>query len=310
MLGAGVVALVLLGAGIVLLGTSKSTPRVSVAHAASVAAAPAAIQPAAASLVLLHISDHGAVRVVNGIVLKGGTLIATTAPISSSASVVVITEAREHINARLVDSDPRTGLGVLQPTKNLPAPPVSSSTASTRTAVALALGESSGAIIRWEHTTVNSLDNPVVVNHVTLGAIRAQNHLDRMPGSILLSPEGNLEAVAVPQLGQHLYLPASLITALVEHMATGLNPTHFALRISAQTVLGKGVRIVAVDPHGPAAGVLFDGDLVVAWNGLPLTCASEFVNALYAENTTQALHLTVVRSGTALQVVVAPVPTS
>ena len=310
MLAAGVVALALLGSGIVLLGTSKTESPVGAASAATVADAPQSIQAAAASLVLLHISEGTTSRVANGVVLEGGALIATTAPMSAAATVVIVTNTLERFNARVLGVDLRSGLRVLQPDTTLPAPPVASVPASSKTAVAVSLGDATGARIRWENATVLSADVPVVVNHITLGALRVPDHLDQIPGSILVSPEGALEAVAVPQLGKHLYLPASLITTLAHHLAKGTNNAHFVLRISAQTLPGKGVRVVGVDPKGPAAGVLFAGDVVVAWESTPLTCTSELVDALYTQDTTQALHLTVARSGTQLQVVVAPVPTS
>ena len=222
----------------------------------------------------------------------------------------MITGTNERLHAAVLANDARSGLGVLRPEVVLPAPPSVGELPPTSTAVALSLGGTSGAPISWERITISSTDVPIVIDHVALGAVRAATHLDQTAGSVLVSSSGTLEAVSTPRLGAHLYLPASLIIDLALRLAQGTPPSHCALRISAQTSSGAGARVIAVDPTGPSAGVLFEGDVVIAIEGSKVHTASELVDALYVQDAAVALHLTVRRHGNELQVLVAPVPTS
>lgn len=310
MLAAGVVALALLGSGMLVFSTESTRPTTAVVAVATVANAPRDLQAAASSLVMLHLSDAEGSRVADGLVLNGGGLIVTTAPLTSTTTVTVITDTQQRLSASVVATDARSGLGILRPASVLADPASMGEVNPTSTALAISLSDARFTQLRWVHTIVSSTDVPVVVDHIALGAVRTVTPLDVTPGSLLVSPGGRLEAVATPRLGPHLYLPASVITRLAEQLAQGAAPMHYVLGILARTNPDNGITVVAVDPAGPSAGLLFAGDVITAIEGTRVQTASELVDALYVHDSSAAEHLTVRRAGHELEVVVDPVPTT
>jgi len=283
----GVAALTLLSAGVFVWSTSSAKSPETLS-ALSVPGAPTQIQPVASSMVPLQITTGSVHTIGSGLVIEDGTIIATTAPLTAQSSVTAMDAHHVRSPATIVRSDAATGLTLLSLPRHLPTATTSaavttSSLASSLAAISVAVIERRGAaVIEWSRATIRSSDNPLVVDHVTLGTLTAPNPLDATAGSCLVASDGTMMGIAAPRLGPHAYLPASLVVALSRQLLEAPTLMHGILRIQGKTSPRGGVEVVTVDQLGPSAGALQPGDVITEVNTTSIRSTSDLVDTLYS----------------------------
>jgi S1-C subfamily serine protease len=290
------------GAAAFVLTSRSSTPSPTLTSATSVATAPRAIQPTAASMVGLRITTAGTPgSEAAGLIVDGGALVVTTAIIPAGSAIEVITQERRSIGASVVATDPIAGVSILRPAASLPTPVVSAAASEGKgsaTEVWVATGAGGASTIAWTSARVMSTDAPVVVDSVGIGTMTdaSSSAASAMPGTALVAPDGSLLGIAAPRLGLHHWLPASMIEELATSMPS--EPTHACLKIEGETARLGGVEVVSVEAASPVAGVLEPGDVIEAIGTTRVRTISELLDDLYAMSPGTSVSLSIDRHGT------------
>ena len=294
---AGIVVLGLIAGGLIV-GLSHDSRHPSGGTVATLADAPLQIQPSAASMVGIQVtSAEGGMTEATGLIVGGGAVVATTLPIPASSAVTIQTEDHRTLSASVLHVDSVTGIALLAPSETLPAPtdaPAATTNRSGVTSIAL-LAAHASPTIRWAPAMVSSTDAPLMVHNVAIGTLRAGSPLSGIAGSALVAADGSLLALAAPNLGAHVYLPATFVESVAVMMMHAPVAHHGTLKIEACTSKNGGAEVVSVDQSGPASGQLAAGDIVTAVGTTHITSVSDLVDALYTFPASNAVTLTVTR---------------
>ena len=307
-----VIAAAALVGGTLALSMSLGSTTATQTASATLASAPQVVQPTAASMVSLRSATSSGSVYGTGLVVEHGAVIATTLPISPGAVVTVTTEDRRTLAASVLGQDARTGLTLLAPSATLPSPTAAPTVATVGTlATVVAVTSNTGTpLIRWASATVRSHDAPMVVGNVALGTFRVGSTLDSVPGSGLIADDGTLLGIAAPNLGTHVYLPATFVELLATMMMASPSPTHGCLKIEGRTSATGGVIVVGVDAGGPAAGTLEAGDVIISVGSTSVRTISELVDTLYTLPAASRVDLVVTRHGATSRVAVKLAPST
>ena len=287
------------GAAAFVLTSRSHPPSPTLTSATSVATAPKVIQPTAASMVSLVIKTPGNVASeAVGLITDNGSLLVTTAVIPSSSSVSVVTDEHSDLTASVVETDSIAGLTFLVPSSSLPSPSVtagSSDPTRAATEVWVTTGADGASTIGWSSTTITDTDAPVVVDTVGIGTMTdaSSSSSTTMAGAALVSPHGDLLAIAAPRLGLHHWLPVWMITKLAAAMPN--EPGHGCLKIKASTAPHGGVDVDSIDADSSSRGSLETGDIITSIDSTKVISISQLLDLLYAMSPGTPVSLTIER---------------
>ena len=290
----------LIGGAAAFVLTSRSHPATPIlTSATAVAGAPKVIQPTAASMVSLLIKTPGSdTSEAAGLVVDGGSMVITTALITSSSTIDVVTTDKRVLTAAVVKTDSIAGLTFLVPSSALPSPSVtagSSDPTRVATEVWMTTDPNGVSTIGWSSTTITATDAPVMVNAVGIGTMvdAASSSSTTMAGAALVSPRGELLAIAAPRLGLHHWLPAWMISQLAAALPS--QPGHGCLKIEASTAGQGGVDVDSIEAGSPSLGTLQAGDVITAIGSTKIVSISQLLDVLYAMSPGTPVSLTVKR---------------
>ena len=290
----------LIGGAAAFVLTSRSHPAApTMTTATSVAAAPRVIQPTAASMVSLVIKTPGSdTSEAAGLVVDGGSMVITTALITSSSTVDVVTTDKRVLQAAVMKTDSIAGLTFLVPSSALPSPSVTTGSSDpTRVATEVWMTTDARGVstIGWSSTTITATDAPVMVHTVGIGTMTdaSSSSSTTMAGAALVSPHGDLLAIAAPRLGLHHWLPVGMISQLAAALPN--QPGHGCLKIEASTAKHGGVDVDSIEAGSPSLGTLKAGDVITAIGSTKIKSISQLLDVLYAMSPGTPVSLTVDR---------------
>ncbi len=352
--GAGTAGIVgaLLATGVVLVGTHLTSwltrPAVSAgAHSGSLSGAleaatttsmpmivgqalgaeVASIEAAVVQVVV--VSNRGIVKADGVVVSKKGYVVVPAASLTAAESVSVVRSDGEELIAKIVGSDPATGIAILHVdesslpdlvmsrAQSLPIPSlmlvaswtnrVGVAVAPLRSAPGVASLGTGPALLEVYPASMRLADAPagavVLDSNARVVGMVVVHHGHRTlatPGWVIGRIEGMLAStghvthgwLGIEGAGTH-----HLVVERPTKPAVGANATHSLMTSEAKTV--AGVRVVTVKANSAAAQAgLQRGDVIEAVNGQPVTSMGGLQAVLYLMAPATRVRLEVVRGGT------------
>ena len=267
----------------------------------------AIVQAAAKYVVAVDGRDWGG---SSGIIIKPGVVVTAEEALERDDEVEVILPDGQEVKATVAGRDPTTDVAVLR---------IGGSDLTEPKAAALPLP---GAIVigvgRVGKDVVAALGSIALVGEAWRSSqgglidarIRADITLRRATeGGALVDAEGNLVGMAVfgPRR-RVLAIPHSTVLRAAEQILLHGSVTRGYVGVNVQPVAADagsqtGAIVVGLDPEGPAkkAGVII-GDIVVTWNGEPVTGTRSIIERLGPASVGQSAKLGLSRAGKPVEV--------
>lgn len=263
---------------------------------------------AAARTVAVHGRDG---RARSGLLWAEGLVVTAEEALERDDELSLTLPDGREVPATLAGRDPGTDVALLRAETG----PVPEITAAPTTGIAaghlvLAVGRgeygpvAAQAIVAQLGGPWRSLRGGRLERRIQLG-LRLDGALE---GGTVLDHHGQLLGMVVPGPRRRaLAIPVETIHRVVEVLAAGGRIARGYLGLALQPVRlegppGRGLIAVGVDPQSPAgqAGVLL-GDVVIGWDGTPLTSVREMLARLDPESVGQQVVLDVIRAGQKVQ---------
>lgn len=289
------------------LVTSPSNARRSASRAGSVASGPDILSIGSSmrnSLVEVVVTDGSKVSRATGVVLPGGTLVATAAAILSSGErFSVVTADGKSFAAALAGADDKAGIGVIRLDNALASAPFADETVAPRQ-IAVTACMCDGSATKGADVAVGMV-NAVGTTATTDGgpslidAIEAETPLGPSYGSVLLDDNGEVigildgvRVVGSDTLGY--YVPTALALGVADQLAQGHQVDRGWLGVLCTDEPGGGAMVTTIVPDSPAqtAGMQA-GDVVEAVDSHPVSSLADLQARLYTAPPGTHLELTV-----------------
>jgi S1-C subfamily serine protease len=267
----------------------------------------AIVQAAAKRVVAIDGRDWGG---SSGIILKPGIVVTAEEALERDDEVDVVLPDGQAVKATVAGRDPTTDVAVLR---------ISGSDVAEPKAAALPLP---GAIVigvgRVGKDVVAAIGTIALVGEAWQSSqgglidarLRADITLRRATeGGALVDAEGNLIGMAVfgPRR-RVLAIPHSTVLRATEHVLLHGSVTRGYVGVNVQPVAADagsetGAIVVGLDSQGPArkAGIII-GDIVVTWNGEPVTGTRSIIERLGPASVGQTAKLGLSRAGNPIEV--------
>ncbi len=256
-------------------------------------AVPAAAQAAGHSMVELQVATgHGTAALIGVAVAEGG-LVATTADLLGGVRrVVMVGPGGKPEPATVVATDPASDIALVDVPEDLPVAPFADDSNLSGGSPDLTLSfVSAGGRTLALHCTSGSV--------TAAGSAIASGPAGGMP-SITSSPSAPMVAAGDPLLNAAgdvvgilydptpgtspfgTFLPSQLVVGVADDLRSKDRVVHGWLGVSGtNTPDDRGARVEQVQPNGPAAGRLQQGQVIVAVNTLPVRTMAELRARLY-----------------------------
>ncbi len=275
---------------------------------------PPAARTAAAAMVALSVTTRGDVAQSCGVAVMGGGLVATLADAVRGATSITATMADgQRESARLVATDTHSDIALLRVSGDLSAAQFADDATERTDAVLMVMamaprheapaGSAPGTA--WATTTLRSIGLAVRTGDASgMAALDVSRvNVPVVPGEILVSPDGLVVGLLdasgdAGAPGSEVFLPSNMVVAVSSELAVAGKVRHGWLGVDGSDVPhGGGAVVASVAAHGPSAGALKDGDVIVAVNGDPVRSVAELRSRLYVLAPGTVVRIEVRRSG-------------
>jgi S1-C subfamily serine protease len=246
-----------------------------------------------------------------GFVWQPGFIVTADEALADEGEVHVTIFGGEKVPAQIVGRDPSTDIALLRIERNEITPLALSPAMPTTGSIAMTVGAREGApttalgVVSYAGGAWKSMRG---------GDIDARIELDvRLPkegeGAIAVLPTGLCfgMAVAAPRR-RVLVIPSATIDRIATMLKSHGRVRRGYLGLSLQPVTvedgGTGAIVINVDPKGPAvAAGIHQGDVLVSWDGKPITRFKTLLRALGPDSVDQKVTCELRRGGKTHQVV-------
>jgi S1-C subfamily serine protease len=299
------------GPGPVEMGTvSISTAAVTQCCRLSASLARGAVE----SVVTLEAAGSGR-SIGCGVVLGNGDLVATTATLGNARRVRAVAATGQALSARVVGTDPGSGVALLELPVTLPPASVGAENDVGAGSPAMAVAMSRATTSTrdkprpdWTSGTVVSLGTPVPgggMSGMATIVVRGASVPD-VPGEPLIDLDGKVVGILAGSSGQdRVFLPMPLVVQVSDEIDTIGRVRHGWLDLSATTPPGStGALVMSVEPHGASASVLLPGDVIVSVNGTPVRSSADLRSILYVMAPGATVTVDALRDGRSIRAVV------
>jgi len=254
------------------------------------------------SLVALLTSGGGGMTVDCAVAVAPGGLVATTADALVGATSVDAWRQGHWVPATIVGTDSDSDVGLVRVPFDLPVARFTDETTVTRGARVWTMGVSAALLgssrpgagwwaslgtVRAADTTVNGARGqgmPSIVVGPTLDTDTSGDVLVSADGSVLGIQDMSVDSGEAGEV----FLPADLVVGVSAELATDGSVSHGWLGINGGNTDApggptspSGAVVDAVDPAGPAAASLQEGDVIVAVDDAPVHSMADLRSRLY-----------------------------
>jgi serine protease Do len=293
LVGASAAALVVVG-GLIMASPHHggSSP---VARTASRLTRSSSLTATGNSLVALLTTGPTGTRVDCSVAVASGGFVATTADALVGATSVQAMRGGHWVSATVVGFDPASDVGLVHVPFEVPVAHFTDLTAVSPGSSVWTMDVRAeepdvrgGSEPRWSvnRATVSTADAAVdgARGKGMPGIVVASTRSGGDTGDVLVSTDGSvigIEDTAVATSGDRVFLPADLVLGVSEDLETVGTVSHGWLGIDGADAPSAGALVDAVDPKGPAAVVLEDGDVILSIDGTPVHSMAELRSQLY-----------------------------
>lgn len=258
---------------------------------------------AAAAPSIVEVASHRSLA--SGFVWRDGLIVTPDETLADEGEVLIeLSDGSQHA-VSIVGRDPATDIALLR-LEGAKAPPAAFADDAPRPGalVVVAGAAESAPLVSLASTTFVG----PAWRSMRGGKIDARIELDgrlrrRAEGGLALSADGPAIGMAVrgPR-GRTLVIPRATIERvaplLLEHGEIPRGYLGLALKDVALSDGGRGAMVMSLDKDGPgsAAGIL-QGDIILKWNGEPVTSANALVRALDDQSIGEAVPVSLRRGG-------------
>lgn len=307
LVGAGAVAALVTG-GFMLMSHSRMHP---VTEPTRLATAPVSTTK---SIVKLEVTTTGSASYGCGLVVAPGGMVATDASLLVGARRIMATMSNGEVEpATLVALDTVSDVGIVRIATSLPVAQVVDwsqvQPGSAAVEMAVASERSKPATSMWWDETIASTGNPVASGPgAGMVSVVATTPLGFSPeGAVLMEHSGAvvglLDRSGVPsEGGGAVFLPGEFVLQVSQELMTdGGKIQHGWLGINLDNDASQthGAVVTAVDPKGPSAAHLRNGDLIDSIDGRPVHTMADLRSRLYFLPPGSWVELGVIRHGAA-----------
>ena len=256
-------------------------------------AVPAAAQAAARSMVELRATTaHGTVELVGVAVAEGGMVVTTADLLGGVRRIVMVGPGGKLEPASVVAKDATSDVALVNVPVDVPVAPFANDTGLS--------GGSHDLMLSFVPAGTASLALHCTPGAVTgVGTAIAGGPADGMPaitstpatttdvaGDPLLNSSGGVVGILYdPDPGTAApvaFLPSDLVVGVADDLRSSNRVMHGWLGVSGTDAPdGGGAKVESVQPGGPAAGRLQEGQVIVAVNSLPVRTMAELRSRLY-----------------------------
>jgi S1-C subfamily serine protease len=241
----------------------------------------------------------------SGFIWRPGLIVTANETLAEEGEIAVVLHGGETVSATLAGRDPTTDVALLRIDRKLPKPTLANGNSVTAGSLAIVVGSEDGAA-----TAALGLVSRAGAGWRSLrgGAIDARIELDAnlrrsAEGGLAIDAAGGVIGMAVfgPRR-RVLVIPVATIDRVAAKLQSDGRIARGYLGLALQLVRvdggGVGTMVTSVDAKGPgvAAGVR-QGDVIVAWDGLPLQGIRALLGALGPDSVGTVARLSVKRGG-------------
>lgn len=247
-----------------------------------------------------------------GFVWRPGLVVTADDALAEEGDVHVAPLTGDSIKARIVGRDPTTDIALLRIDNTNLLPVTFAHTVPTAGSLAMVVGVEEGATTA-AFGVVSLAGGPW--RSLRGGEIDARIELDtrlrrRSEGAVAVDAAGQVFGMAVfAPRRRVLVIPSATIDRAAARLETHGRIPRGYLGLGLQPVAvenggGTGAMVVSVDPKGPAAAAgIHQGDVLISWDGKPITRVQPLLRALGPDSVGQKFAFEVRRGGQTHQVV-------
>lgn len=303
------------GPGTLPASTSLTT---AVVPAAAVRAATARLDRSLVGLMVTRGSDH---TVATAAVMDPGNLAVTgLSAVAAATSLSAVTSAGKRLGARVLATDPRTGIAVVR---------LSGSLQPARFADDLDPGQLAMTACVCQHGQAARPRPTVDVARVQavgveppgrlhiLDSIEVDGGRSDPSGAVLADGSGHVAGILDGRASEHgavldVFVPGWLASAVGQQLATEHRVVHGWLGVTGRDAAGScGAQVTSLVPGTPADRTLAPGDVIVSVDGKSVCTWAQLQASLYVLPPDQVVHLEVdgPTGARSLAVALSPTPT-
>lgn len=253
-------------------------------------------RPVGHGLVALLTTGAGATTLDCAVAIGAGGLVATTADALAGATSVEAWRNGHWVSASIVGADATSDIGLVRVPFDVPAARFTDEDAvapGTRvwtmgvTSVPFGSTQGGAAWSAWAGTVSAAGTAVNGTRGEGMPSIVVAPLVTTAPtGGVLVAADGAVLGIedtsVVPGATGEVFLPADLVVGVSLDLAAGGPVSHGWLGINGGPARAAGGAVVeAVDPSGPAVGVLEQGDVIVAIDSTPVHTMADLRSRLY-----------------------------
>jgi S1-C subfamily serine protease len=261
------------------------------------------VSASSASIVAVKSNRHQA----SGFLWRSGLVVTAAEALSHEGPWTVVLASGNTLTATLAGRDPTTDIALLRIDDKTTATASLSSDPVTLGAIAVALAADGEGATTAAFGIVSRASGPW--RSMRGGEIDQRIELDarlssRAEGGLAFTSDGKAFGMVVRGARRRaLVIPAATIERVASRLESHGSVAHGYLGLGLQPISADGhneaaAMIMSIDQKGPAAAAgLFQGDILVSWNDLPLHSVRKLTTSLGPDSIGQKAQLGIIRAG-------------